>query len=266
MSDLAGKTVVVVGAGSVEPGWGNGNAAAVSYARSGANLVSVDFNLERAETTAELVRAEGGSAIALAADATSEDDLRGVLDASVKEYGAVDVLHNNVGAGVAWGPPDECAPEDWHKQIRVSLTTAYLATRVMAPHMIDRGSGAIVNISSTLSVRPLRKPVVAYSAAKAGLEAMTRACALAYGPKNVRVNCIRIGFAETALMKSRLAHLSEEDYEKAMFKSRRKVPLRAQHTDPFSIGSAAVFLASDAAKHITGMVLNVDGGLEVAPI
>jgi NAD(P)-dependent dehydrogenase (short-subunit alcohol dehydrogenase family) len=130
------------------------------------------------------------------------------------------------------------------------------------------GGGVIINISSLLAVRFLKMPSVGYSAAKAGVEAMTRACAAAYGRDNIRVNCIRIGFAETPLVELGLAArgLTGERREQEMAKSRAKVPLRGEHTNPFDVGATAVFLASDEARHITGVVLSVDGGLECSPV
>lgn len=126
----------------------------------------------------------------------------------------------------------------------------------------------ITNISSLMSTRFLRRPSVAYTASKAAVEALTRSCAAAYGRDNIRVNCIRIGFSETPLITLPLewAGLSEEQQQAEMDKSRRKVPLRGEHGDGFDVGNAAVFLASDEAKYISGAILNVDGALEAAPI
>jgi NAD(P)-dependent dehydrogenase (short-subunit alcohol dehydrogenase family) len=250
---LQDRSVVVMGAGSIAPGWSNGKACAVSYARAGAKVVCVDLVAARAEETAHRIAQAGGRVIALKADATREEDVAAVVERAEREFGRLDVMHNNVGVGGSFGTPDQIPLAAWQRELSVNLTA---------------GGGAIVNISSLLAVRFLKLPSVAYGAAKAGVEAMTRACAAAYGRDNIRVNCIRIGFAETPLVELGLAArgLTGERREQEMDKSRAKVPLRGEHTDPFDVAACAVFLASDEARHITGVVLNVDGGLECAPL
>lgn len=266
MGELDDKVVVVVGAGSIADGWGNGKASAVSYARAGARVVCADFNLERACATRDYIIGMGGVAVATQANATVEDDVRGVVELAVQEFGRVDVMHNNVGVGGTGGAPDQIEPELWDREIAQNLTTAYLGIRCAVPVMRSQGGGVITNISSTMAVRFLRRPSVAYSASKAAVEALTRSCATAYGRDNIRVNCIRIGFSETPLITVPLSGLSDEQRETAMAKSRAKVPLRGEHGDGFDVGNAAVFLASDNAKYISGAILNVDGALEVAPM
>lgn len=265
---LDGKCIVVMGAGSIAPGWSNGKACAVSYAQAGAHVVCVDQLIARAEEAAHRIAVEGARVIALKADATREQDVADVIARAEREFGRLDVMHNNVGVGGSVGTPDRIPLAAWEREIAVNLTSAYLGIRHAVPAMRRTGGGAIVNISSLMAVRFLRMPSVGYSAAKAGVEALTRACAAAYGRDNIRVNCIRIGFAETPLVELGLAvrGLTGEQKEKEMARSRAKVPLRGEHTDPFDVGACALFLASDEARHITGVVLNVDGGLECAPV
>jgi NAD(P)-dependent dehydrogenase (short-subunit alcohol dehydrogenase family) len=265
---LEGRSIVVMGAGSIAPGWSNGKACAASYARAGANVICVDLVAARAEDAAHQIAGEGVRVIALTADATQEQDVARVVERAEREFGRLDVMHNNVGVGGSMGAPDQIPLAAWQREISVNLTTAYLGIRHAVPAMRRAGGGAIVNISSLLAVRFLRMPSVGYSAAKAGVEAMTRACAAAYGRDNIRVNCIRIGFSETPLVELSLAArgLTGERKEQEMAKSRAKVPLRGEHTDPFDVGATAVFLASDEARHITGAVLSVDGGLECSPV
>jgi hypothetical protein len=268
MSRLDEKVALVVGAGSIAPGWSNGKACAVAFARAGAAVACVDFHLERAEETAHLIISEGGRAIALRADAASEPDMQEVVKRTVAELGGLHLLHNNVGIGGSVGTPDRIEPAAWDAEIRQNLTTAYMGARCAVPHMRAHGGGAIINVSSTLATRFLGLPNVGYSAAKAAVEAMTRACALAYGRDNIRVNCLRLGFIETPLMHMSLEvrKFSDERKQAELDKSRGKVPLRGEHTDPFDAAAAAVFLASDEARHITGAILNVDGGLDCAPL
>jgi len=265
---LEGRVIVVIGAGAVGDGWSNGKACAVGYARAGGAVVCADFVRERAEETASLITQEGGRALAVQVDATSEAGMMEVMGTARDAFGSLDVVHNNVGVNGAWGTPDEITPAAWDQEVALNLTTTYLGIRCAAPIMIPQGGGAIVNVSSLAAVRFLRRPNVAYTASKAAVEALTRSCATAYGPINIRVNCIRIGFSETPLMRGLIEGrgLSAEQMEEQMARSRRKVPLRAEHTGPFDVAAAAVFLASDQARHVTGVILNVDGGLECAPV
>lgn len=263
-----GKVAVVMGAGSIGTGWSNGKACAVEFARQGAAVVCVDFMNDRAEAAAEFIRGEGGRALAVQADATSEQDVERVVKEAVREFGNIDVWHNNVGVGGTTGNPEQISLEGWNKEFAQNVTSAYLGIRHVAPVMRENGGGAIINVSSLLSTRFLRQQTVAYTSSKAAVEALTRTCAIAYGKDNIRVNCIRVGFSETALVQAVLdaRGLSKERAEEEMNKSRSKVPLRSEHTDPFDIARAAAFLASSDAGHITGVILNVDGGLECAPI
>lgn len=268
MELLQGKNIIVMGAGSIATGWSNGKACAVSYARAGAKVACVDLVARRAEEAAQAIIDEGGRAIALTADATKEEDVARVVEKTQAEFGRLDAIHNNVGVGGSMGAPDQIPLQLWQHEINVNLTSAYLGIRHAVPALRKAGGGSITNISSLLAARFLKKPSVGYSAAKAGVEALTRSCAAAYGRDNIRVNCIRIGFAETPLVQLGLAvrGLSQERQQEEMAKSRAMVPLRGEHTDPFDIGAAAVFLASDQARHITGVILGVDGGLDCAPL
>lgn len=268
MSRLDDRTVVVVGAGAIAPGWSNGRACSVTYAERGAAVVCVDYVLARAEETAHLVAEAGGRAIALRADATVEDDLRTAVETTLTETGRLDVMHNNVGVGGTIGTPDQVTLEHFHREVAQNLTTAFLGIRLAAPVMRERGGGVILNTSSLLAVRFLSRPTVAYSAAKAGVEALTRACAAAYGRDNIRVNCLRIGFSETpvALSSIHARGLNGEERERELDTTRRKVPLRREHGTAFDVARAAAFLASDDAGHLSGVILNIDGASECAPI
>ncbi len=266
MSALADRVAVVVGAGSIGEGIGNGKASAIAYARAGAAVACIDFHLDRAAETVAMITAEGGAAVALQADATDEASVQAAIDETVARFGRLDVMHNNVGVGGTSGLPDQIEPAAWAREIDQNLTSAYLGIRCAVPQLRRQGGGSILNISSLLAVRFLRRPTSGYTASKAAVEALTRSCAAGYGRDNIRVNCIRIGFSETPLVLAGLQRLPDEAKQREMDKSRAKVPLRGEHTDPFDVAAAAVFLASDAAKHITGTVLDVEGGLSTAPI
>jgi NAD(P)-dependent dehydrogenase (short-subunit alcohol dehydrogenase family) len=265
---LDDRVAMVIGAGAIGPGWGNGNASAVSYAREGATVICVDRNPDGAAATATAISEEGGRAIAMVADATDEEQMRETFAQVAGSHGRLDILHNNVGVGGTAGAPDSIPLERWNREIAQNLTSAYLGIRFTIPLMRAQGAGVITNTSSTLAVRFLSQPVVAYSAAKAAVEALTRSCALAYGPEGIRVNCIRIGFSETPLLMHGLDARRMTDTEKldALERSRRKVPLRHEHGTGFDVAATAVFLASDEARYLSGVVLSVDGALEQAPL
>ena len=268
-SRLEGKVAVVIGAGSSGPGWSNGKAVAAAYAREGAAVLAVDFDHGRAEETARVITGEGHIARAMRADATSNTDIEAAMAHAVEKFGGIDIVHNNVGSGAGGAAFHEYSLADWDIEIAVSLKTAFLGMRAGIPHLLARGGGAIVNTSSIAAVRPLlRGKSPAYTAAKAGVEAMTRGAAAEYGPNNIRVNCIRIGFSDTPLVRGMYekAGIRGEALEAKMKESGLSVPLRHERTKVWDVAAAAVFLASDEAGHITGVILNVDGGVDVMPI
>ena len=268
MSRFEGRSVMVVGAGAMGPGWSNGKACAVTYAREGATVICVDYVLARAEETAQLIEGEGGRAIAIQADATSEPALSAAVAMAVSETGRLDVMHNNVGVGGSTGAPDTVGLEEFQREVTQNLTTAYLGTRLAVPVMRLQGGGVIINTSSLLAVRFLKRPMVAYGSAKAAVEGLTRSCAAAYGRDNIRVNCLPIGFSETPLALSILNqnNVTGEERERHLDTTRRKVPLRGEHGDAFDVARSAAFLASDDARHLSGVILNIDGALECAPL
>jgi hypothetical protein len=268
MGRLDGRTIVVVGAGSLARGWSNGKACALTYAREGATIGCVDYVLARAEETAQIIAQEGARALALQADAADETSLSAALSEIFAATGRLDVMHNNVGVGGSLGAPDAVSVEAFQRELTQNLTTAFLGTRLAVPLLRQGGGGVIINTSSLLAVRFLKRPMVAYGAAKAAVEALTRSCAAAYGRDNIRVNCLRIGFSETPLAVQYLNDpgVTPEERERRLDATRRKVPLRGEHGDPFDVARAAAFLASDDARHLSGVILNVDGALECAPI
>jgi NAD(P)-dependent dehydrogenase (short-subunit alcohol dehydrogenase family) len=265
---LEGKVAVVMGAGACGPGWSNGKAAAVAYARAGASVLAVDFMADRAEATVSIISSEGNVARSFRADATREQEVEAAMACAVETFGGIDVVHNNVGMGGAGGSAHETQLAVWNHELMVSLTSTFLGVRAAIPHLRARGGGAIVNISSIAAVRFLKRGRVAYSVAKAGVETLTRVCAADYGPDNIRVNCIRIGFSDTpqAHQAYQAIGIRDEALTALLGQTAARVPLRHERTQPWGIASAAVFLASEAARDITGVVLNVDGGLEVATL
>ena len=253
------KVALIIGAGSIGPGWGNGKAAAVLFARHGAKVVCVDVNMAAAHETADIITAEGGQALALQADATRSDDVGGVVARTIQQFGQLDILNNNVGIAVLGGVED-LAEAEWDRVFAVNLKSCFLGMKHVVPVMRRQGGGAIVNISSFVSVRYTGVPYVSYSATKAAMNNMTKVTAAELAPAQIRVNAVLPGLMKTPMVaNSAFGAAYGEDVE-AIWRARdAQVPLGRQG-DAWDVAEAALFLASDAAKHITGVELLVDGG------
>lgn len=158
---LEGKVAILFGAGSVGPGWGNGKATAVLFARNGAHVACVDVNREAAQETADVIRGEGGAATAFACDVTHSEAVKTVVDAVVGQHGRIDVLHNNIGYATMGGPV-ELDEAVWHRTLDLNITSCCITCKHVLPHMLQRRSGAIVNVSSVAAIRYTGHPYVAY--------------------------------------------------------------------------------------------------------
>ena len=246
---LRAKVAIVTGAGSRGPGLGNGKAAAIVFAREGARVLCVDLAFERAEETVALIRAEGGDAVALAADVTRADDCRAMVDAAVARWGGLDVLHNNVGIE-SRRDLLETTEEEWDRVLEVDLKSVFLATRAAVPAMIGRGGGSVICVSSIAGHRGHGR--TAYAAAKAGIEGFVRTVAVQLGPRGVRVNAIAPGTVWTPMVEG----LGPEARERR----RKASPLGTEGTG-WDVGWGAVYLASDESRWVTGHVLVIDAGL-----
>jgi NAD(P)-dependent dehydrogenase (short-subunit alcohol dehydrogenase family) len=259
---LEGKTAIVVGAGSIGPGWGNGKATAVTFAREGAQLFCVDRNAAAAEETAGIITTEGGKATAFTADASREADIKAMVAACLKIYGRIDVLDNNVGIAETGSVID--VPEaDWDRVFAVNLKSAFLAMKHVIPVMVAQGGGSIINISSIASIRHLGISYVTYGTTKAAMNQMTRTTAVEFAPRKVRVNAILPGLMKTPMVEHSAglaASYAKGDVE-AMWRARdAQVPM-GHMGDAFDVANAALFLASDESKYVTGIELVVDGGI-----
>jgi NAD(P)-dependent dehydrogenase (short-subunit alcohol dehydrogenase family) len=252
------KVALVLGAGSAGPGWGNGKAAAVLYAREGAKLVAVDVRQAAADETAAIVASEGGEALALAGDVTDEAQIARIVADTLARFGRIDVLHNNVGITDV-GEIEDIGKERWQRVMDVNLTGAFLACQAAIPAMLRQGRGAIVNISSTAAVHINDYHYYSYSASKAGLNHLTRALAIRYAKDGIRVNAVMPGLVDTPLIYQQIAG-SYADVE-AMKVARDAKSPTGRMGDAWDVAHAALFLASDEARYITGVCLPVDGGL-----
>ena len=255
---LDGRVTIVFGAGSSGPGWGNGKAAATLYAREGARVIAVDRDLEAARETAAIIGSEGHEALAVSADVTASAEVAGVVEEAVRRFGRIDVLHNNVGI-TEMGDPIEATEESWDRVMAVNLKSVFLACKHVLPVMKAQRKGAIVNISSVAAVAINDYPYFSYYASKSGLNHLTRALALRYAPFGIRANAIMPGLMDTPLIHREIAGQYAD--EEAMVSARDALVPMGFMGDAFDVARAAVFLASDEARYITGVCLAVDGGL-----
>ena len=214
---LAGKVALVVGGGSIGPGWGNGKAAAVLYALEGAKVLVVDLRREAADETVDIISTAGGSASATAADATDEGAVAGFVKTCMDTYGRIDVLHNNVGGQGTGRSLKTITVADWNATLARNLTSAMLSCRAVVPIMEAQGGGSIVNISSISSLRHLNVPTAVYAAAKGGLNEFSKNIALQHAPKGVRVNCVLPGYIDTPFIRRKIG--GRPNYEIKGFKS-----------------------------------------------
>jgi NAD(P)-dependent dehydrogenase (short-subunit alcohol dehydrogenase family) len=263
---LAGKVALVVGGGSIGPGWGNGKAAAVLYALEGAEVLVIDLRREAADETVDIISTAGGSASATAADATDEGAVAGFVKTCMDTYGRIDVLHNNVGGQGTGRSLKTITVADWNATLARNLTSAMLSCRAVVPIMEAQGGGSIVNVSSISSLRHLNVPTAVYAAAKGGLNEFSKNIALQHASKGVRVNCVLPGYIDTPFIRRKIG--GRPNYEIKGFKSTEEysaarnevIPMRRMGTG-WDVAYACLFLASDESSYITATTIVVDGGV-----
>ena len=264
MKRLKDKTAMVVGAGSIGPGWGNGKATAVTFARAGAQVFCVDRNAAAAEEAVKIITGEGGRAMAFTADVSRAADVEAMVEACIKAYGRIDVLDNNVGIA-EMGNVVEVTEAEWDRVFAVNLKGAFLAMKHVIPVMQKQGGGSIINISSIASIRHIGISYVSYGASKAAMNQMTRTTAVQFAPDHVRVNCILPGLMKTPMVEHSAglaASYAKGDVE-AMWRARDSQVPMGHMGDAWDVANAALFLASDESRYVTGLELVVDGGLTV---
>jgi len=263
MARLEGKTAIIIGAGQT-PGdtIGNGRAMAMLFAREGADVMCVDRNLARADDTVAAIVAEGGKAWSHAADIVRADDVAGIFDAALARWRKIDILVNNVGVGVTGpqsdGPPHIASEAAFDTTLDVNLKGMWLTIKAAIPIMRNCGGGSIVNISSLASVAG--DTAIAYMVSKAAVNRLTLAVASSNAAHGVRCNAILPGLMNTPMAISATAAATSASAAQARAARDARVPLKGGMGDAWDTAYAALFLASDEAKYITGALLPVDGG------
>jgi NAD(P)-dependent dehydrogenase (short-subunit alcohol dehydrogenase family) len=249
--NFEGKVAIVTGGGAAGDGIGNGRAAAILLARGGVRVLVVDRQVELARRTVEMIAAEGGDAVAHAADVTEDAQCRAMVEAAVARFGRLDLLDNNVGIA-SKGSVVEEDPEVWRRVMQVNVETMFLASKHAIPAMIKTaGAGAIVNVASIAALRP--RGMTAYSTSKGAVIALTRAMAVDHGPQGIRVNCVAPGPVYTPMV-------AVEGMSAAARERRRQASVLGMEGTGWDVGHAVRFLLSDHARFITGQTLVVDGG------
>jgi NAD(P)-dependent dehydrogenase (short-subunit alcohol dehydrogenase family) len=257
---LQGKVAIVTGAGCVGPGWGNGRAIAVRFAEEGARVFAVDKDLQAMDETLALVRAAGGDITPHACDVTDSRAISALVAACQAAYGGIDILVNNVG-GPAPGGPVQLSEADWGRQLDINLTSVFLVCKQVMPVMEAKGAGAIVNIASTSGIRWTGAAAVGYAAAKAGVIQFGRVAGVEYARKGIRINTVLPGQLHTPMVDAVLArNQTGGDVETLLARRQARVPIPFMG-DGRDTANAALFLASDEARWITGTEIIVDGGM-----
>jgi NAD(P)-dependent dehydrogenase (short-subunit alcohol dehydrogenase family) len=252
---LADKVAIVSGGGAKDDGIGNGRAAAILLARAGTRVVVADLDKKLAERTVEMIKAEGGHAVAHAADVTKEAECKRLVDAAVDHWGRLDFLDNNVGIGSRGSVVDE-KPDEYRRVMQINVETMFLLCKHAVPAMIKTAKGgAIVNISSISALRP--RGLTTYSVSKAAVIGLTQAMAVDHGRDHIRVNCICPGPMYTPMVYARGNTLMSD---RARAQRANASVLKVEGTG-WDIGYAVRFLMSQHARYITGQVLVVDGGV-----
>jgi NAD(P)-dependent dehydrogenase (short-subunit alcohol dehydrogenase family) len=252
MVRLQDKVTLITGAGS-----GIGRATAQLFAQEGASVIVNDLSEENGRGTVELIEREGGKAIYIQADVTDPESVKKMVDQAIAHFGRIDVLFNNAGiSGV--GMLHELEPDDWDRVIKVNIRGVFLPSKYVLPHMMERRSGSIINMSSCIAEIGLARRA-SYAATKGAVLSLTKSMQVDYAPYNIRVNALLPGTILTPFVENYL-RTSYDDIEQA-YAGLRSRQLSGDLGRPEDVAKAALFLASDESKFMMGSPLYIDGGV-----
>ena len=244
-----------------------GRAAALLFAKEGARVFAVDYDAAALKETHDAVVAAGGTAGSAVADVRDAQAMARAVAQCYEQFGALHVVHNNVGVG-STGGVTSISEEEWSRVVDINLSGIRNSCRAALPVMEKCGGGSIINVSSLLSVRGLRKiHNVAYAVSKAGVEALTRVIALEYADRNIRANNLILGLIDTpavrgAYERRRALPGNAEEADRIWTQRSKFAPLGRMGT-PLEVANAALFLASDESSYITGTDIWIDGGISL---
>jgi NAD(P)-dependent dehydrogenase (short-subunit alcohol dehydrogenase family) len=257
--DLVGKVCVVIGGGAAAVGWSIGKALSIAYARSGAKVVVCDRDGNAAQAVVDQITDEGGEAVAIEVEAADSNSVARAVDTTRECFERIDVLHNNVGIGKA-GESSNTSPDDWRRIADANLLSLHVASQAAIPVMKANGGGVILSTSTVGSLLYLGYPHLAYNVTKAAANHFSRMIAAEYASYRIRANTLIVGLMDTPRIRNTLQKTYGGSEESMLRQRDRQVPLGFMG-DAWDVAHAAVFLASDKARYISGAEIVIDGAL-----
>jgi meso-butanediol dehydrogenase/(S,S)-butanediol dehydrogenase/diacetyl reductase len=243
---LAGKVAIITGGGS-----GIGRATAELFVREGAKVLVADYKADIGQEAVQAIVDEGGEATFLEVDVSDSAQVQTMVQTALDTYGGLDILFNNAGV-LLFGSILDTAEKDWNWLMSINLTGTYLVSKAVLPHMVERGGGSIINVTSSTGAHDAAGNIAAYVASKGGVALLTKGMAIDHAADNVRVNAIAPGPTDTPMLRDNLSPDALEAFA-ATFPAKRL-------GQPDELAQAVLFLASDDASFVTGAILAVDGG------
>lgn len=243
---LENRVAIVTGGGA-----GIGRATSLLFSREGARVVVSDYNEEGGQETVRTIEKTGGTGLFIPTDVSKPDQVQSMIDATLNMYGGIDILFNNAGI-LFFGTILDTSLKTWARVMDINLTGTFLCSRAVLPHMIKRGGGSIINMTSSTGAHDASPNAAAYVSSKGGVALLTKCMAIDHARDKVRVNAIAPGPTDTEMLRDNLTKDQIEAFKNTF-------PMKRLGR-PEELARAALFLASDEASFVTGAVIAVDGG------